>query len=434
MTHQAKVREIATFLRQKDGENLSLKKASVSHQVPINRKHPNSRVDVSKLTDILSIDPVHKIAVAEGGVTFSDIVKETLKHGLVPYVVPELKSITLGGAVSGCSIESMSYKVGGFHDTCIEYEIITSNGEVIVCNKDTNSDVFNMVHGAFGTLGIVSKITFRLCPAKPNVKLSYHNYSSINEFLAAIKNEYDSPKHDFMDGIIHGPKQFVLVLADFVNEPPYLSDYSGQKVYYKSTAVLKEDYLSTYDYFFRFDRECHWISRNYGLENPLIRRLLGKKLLGSSNMLKLAKRYEKLINLGRPLVTVDTMMAFSKFEQFYRWYHKEFSYYPIWIVPYNMPNLYPWINPKFLQSDDRLYIDLAIYGMRQRGDQDNYLKLDKELLEFHGIKTLISLNQYKPETFWAIYDKRAYEAVKQRVDPAHKFPDLYKKTNSDPIL
>ena len=58
--------------------------------------------------------------------TFVDLVAATLRHGLVPIVVPELKTITIGGAVAGCSIESMSFRYGGFHDTCLEYEVITA--------------------------------------------------------------------------------------------------------------------------------------------------------------------------------------------------------------------------------------------------------------------------------------------------------------------
>ena len=68
--------------------------------------------------------------------TFVDLVAATLRHGLVPIVVPELKTITIGGAVCGCSIESMSFVRGGFHDTCFEYEVIAATGEVLTCTPD----------------------------------------------------------------------------------------------------------------------------------------------------------------------------------------------------------------------------------------------------------------------------------------------------------
>src|ERR1041384_1780121 len=148
--HHVKVARIAGQLRSHtSGRPVSLRKKAVSHQVPKahDLRHGDDKIDVSDLTEILSIDPVRRICVAESGVTFVDLVKATLEHGLVPIVVPELKTITIGGAVSGCSIESMSFKVGGFHDTCLAYEVITGEGDVLHCTPDNEHQlVFQMMH------------------------------------------------------------------------------------------------------------------------------------------------------------------------------------------------------------------------------------------------------------------------------------------------
>ena len=133
-------------------------------------KYSDRQIDISDLNDILSVDPVARTCTAESGVTFVSLVEETLKHGLVPMVVPELKTITIGGAVAGCSIESMSFRYGGFHDTCLEYEVITATGEVLTCTPaNQHALVFQMMHGSFGTLGILSQVGFRLVPAQPFV-------------------------------------------------------------------------------------------------------------------------------------------------------------------------------------------------------------------------------------------------------------------------
>ena len=44
--------------------------------------------------------------------TYGDLVDATLPHGLAPLVVPQLKTITLGGAVTGLGIESTSFRDG----------------------------------------------------------------------------------------------------------------------------------------------------------------------------------------------------------------------------------------------------------------------------------------------------------------------------------
>src|ERR1043166_4571080 len=149
--HREKVARIARQLRTlPPGRPASLRKKAVSHQVPKRNdlRRRDDKIDVGDLTEILEIDPVRRICVAESGVTFVDLVAATLPHGLVPIVVPELKTITIGGGGAGCSIESMSFVHGGFHDTCVEYEVITARGDVLVCTPDNEHQlVFQMMEG-----------------------------------------------------------------------------------------------------------------------------------------------------------------------------------------------------------------------------------------------------------------------------------------------
>ncbi len=66
-----------------------------------------------------------------GMTTYEDLVAATLRHGLMPLVVPQLKTITLGGAVSGLGIESSSLRSGMPHESVLEMEILTGDGQVV---------------------------------------------------------------------------------------------------------------------------------------------------------------------------------------------------------------------------------------------------------------------------------------------------------------
>ncbi len=70
-------------------------------------------------------------ADVEGMTTYEAFVDETLRHGLLPTVVPQLKTITVGGAVSGVGIESSSFRYGLVHETVEEMEILTGNGRIV---------------------------------------------------------------------------------------------------------------------------------------------------------------------------------------------------------------------------------------------------------------------------------------------------------------
>ncbi|MFP4385530.1 MAG: FAD-dependent oxidoreductase [Spirochaetia bacterium] len=431
MTHEQKVEDIAeTLKRQEPGRPVSLKKKSVSHQVPkkIEPKRRDGKIDISDLNKILSIDPLKKRCTAEPGVTFHDLVAETLKYGLVPIIVPELKGITLGGAVSGCSVESASYRYGGFHDTCLSYEVITASGEIKECRPDgENSLLFQMMHGSFGTLGILSKLQFLVREAKPYVHIRYRHYNTIEEYRRAIEKFYRQGQDDFIDGIIHSEKQFTLCIGNFCSEAPYLHSYTWLKPYYKSTRVRNEDYMEIKNYFFRYDPDCHWIARNYGLENPVLRLLAGKFFLSSEKMLTLARNHPGIFNSGNPQVIVDVFIPFKKITEFLDFYLADISYYPLWVVPYKPSHPYEWLNPEF--ADDELFIDFAVYGMKPKADIDYYRLIEKKLLEIKGIKTLISHNSYTREEFWKVWNKENYTRVKEYTDPQNIFRNLYEKTS-----
>ena len=427
-THEQKINRIIKQLKdRKSTKPVSLKKKTVSHEVPklSDKRHSDEKIDLSDLNEILHINTEKQICIAEPGVTFIDLVTATMKYDLVPIIVPELKTITIGGAVAGCSIESMSYKHGGFHDTCLEYEIITAKGNVLICTPDNeNNLLFQMVHGTFGTLGIISKLKFKLIPAKPSVKVTYEKYNNIEDYKSAIWGHYENKDVDFMDGIIHSPTEYVLSVANFVDEAPYTHNYGWMRIYYLSTKKRKEDYLKTPNYFFRYDK---------GVTNVNPKSFLGRfffgKFINSTRTLKLVEKFRRLIPPDKIPITVDVFIPFSKVSNFMEWYKKEVNHFPLWCVPYKFVRGYEWLSADFLlKTKDELILDLAIYGMEKKGDKNYYKIIEDELMNIGGIKTLISSNYYSESDFWKIWNKENYDKVKRKTDPNNIFRDLYTKT------
>jgi hypothetical protein len=57
------------------------------------------------------------------------------------------------------------------------------------------------------------------------------------------------------------------------------------------------------------------------------------------------------------------------------WYRAEIGFYPLWCVPYRHVRDYEWLTAEFWAGvDDELFIDLAIYGMKQRSGRNDYLE------------------------------------------------------------
>jgi FAD/FMN-containing dehydrogenase len=410
-------------------------KGGVSHFVPIPRdpRRRAARIDIAGLRRVLELDREARRCVAEPGVTFAALLRETLPLGLMPAVVPELEGITVGGAVAGCSVESSSHRYGGFHDSCLEYEVLTGRGEVITCSRRKDPLVFEMIHGSYGTLGVLTKLSFRLVPARPFIRMEYRHFTAFEPFLEDLLAQCRGGGADFIDAIVHGPRSFVVCLGRGAASAPYVSNYRWLDIYYRSTAERTEDYLTTFDYAFRFDTECHWMTRTVPLLTTRpVRFAAGRLLLGSTNLIRWSYRLERLLGAkARPDVVCDVFVPARRLPEFYAWYERALGFYPLWVVPYRVPRMYPWVAPeRAARMKDELLFDCAIYGM-PNGDPevDRSELLERKVFDLDGMKTLISRNHYTEERFWEIYDRRRYDEVKRRLDPEGVFGDLYEKVH-----
>jgi FAD/FMN-containing dehydrogenase len=158
-------------------------------------------------------------------------------------------------------------------------------------------------------------------------------------------------------------------------------------------------------------------------------RLLLGKVLASSQWLRLGEKLRWLLRSDKPTITLDVFVPFSRVPEFLAWYEREFRFYPLWCVPYRRVRDYEWLDESFYETmTDPLFLDLAIYGMRQRGPTNYHRLMEHKLRELGGIKTLIAHNYYDESEFWSIWNKRNYDAVKAITDPRNVFRDLYTKT------
>jgi FAD/FMN-containing dehydrogenase len=86
-------------------------------------------LDVSGLTGVIEVDG--DVAEVQGMCTYEHLVEVTLAHGRIPLVVPQLRTITLGGAVSGLGIEATSFRSGLPHESVLEMDVLTGTGDVV---------------------------------------------------------------------------------------------------------------------------------------------------------------------------------------------------------------------------------------------------------------------------------------------------------------
>ena len=103
----------------------------------------------------------------------------------MPLVVPQLKTITLGGAVSGLGIESTSLRNGMPHESVLAMEILTGDGRVVTATADgEHADLFAGFPNSYGTLGYALSLTIELEPVHPFVHLRHFPFADPGACMA----------------------------------------------------------------------------------------------------------------------------------------------------------------------------------------------------------------------------------------------------------
>ncbi|HEY8480068.1 MAG TPA: FAD-binding oxidoreductase, partial [Spirillospora sp.] len=218
-------------------------------------------LDVSGFDKVLSVDADARTAQVQGMTTYEDLVDATLPHGLMPTVVPQLKTITLGGAVTGLGIESTSFKDGLPHEAVLEMEVLTGDGRIVTATRDNeHAGLFYGFPNSYGTLGYTLRLKIELMPVRPYVRLRHLRFGDAAELAKTMgeiteSGTFEGEPVDFMDGTVFGPGEQYITLGFFADSAPYTSDYTGQKIYYRSIQQRSVDFLTVRDYIWRWDTD-----------------------------------------------------------------------------------------------------------------------------------------------------------------------------------
>ncbi|MDT4899189.1 MAG: hypothetical protein QOJ78_119, partial [Pseudonocardiales bacterium] len=301
------------------------------------RAQPTAGLDVSELASVIDIAADSRTADVQGMCTYERLVEATLGYDLMPLVVPQLKTITLGGAITGLGIESSSWRNGLPHESVLEMDILTGSGEIVTASADEHSDLFHAFPNSYGSLGYAVRIRVRLEPVAPFVALRHVPFADLDALMAAVAAIVTSgswqgrPVH-FLDGVMFSLDECYLTLGQWAAEGTG-SDYTGQQIYYRSIRERAADCLTVHDYLWRWDADWFWCSAAFGAQRPLIRRMWPRhlrrsdvyhRLVGMENRYGVAARIQR--RRGRPeteRVVQDIEVPLERAAEFLRWFTEE---------------------------------------------------------------------------------------------------------------
>ena len=146
----------------------------------------------------------------------------------------------------------------------------------------------------------------------------------------------------------------------------------------------------------------------------------------------LTKRLYGVLGYRNESVIQDVDIPLAKAAEFLDFFHREVGILPIWTCPFQ-PYASDHRYPLFATDPATFYVNFGFWDVirtRQRGLADGHFnrKIERQVRQLDGIKSLYSDAYFGEDEFWQIYNKPAFEALKQRYDPDGRLKDLYQKT------
>jgi FAD/FMN-containing dehydrogenase len=402
-------------------------------------------LDVSAFKRVLHVDVDAQTAVLGGMTTYEDLVDATLPFGLMPLVVPQLKTITIGGAVTGLGIESTSLRNGLPHESVTAMEVLTGDGRVVIATPGSeHADLFFGFPNSYGTLGYALSLTIQLEAVAPYIHLRHYAFSSPQACMDAIGHiavdgSLGGHRADFVDGTAFSPEEIYLTVGAYSHVAPWHSDYTGQHIYYRSVRGPREDFLTIRDYLWRWDTDWFWCSRPFGVQHPLIRRLWPRRYRRSDvyrALVAFDRRHglSSSLNAHRGLppheaVIQDVEIPLAASADFLRFFAAEVGMSPVWLCPLQLRSGQPW--PLYPLKPGEPYVNFGFWGTvplpEGRADGHYNRLIEAKVAALGGHKGLYSTSYYSEDEFWARYNGPAYAQLKAAYDPAGRLPGLYEK-------
>lgn len=453
---------LESFRQVPDGQRVRL--AKKTSNLFRSRGTGSVGLDVDGLRGVIAIDPVAKTADVQGMCTYEDLVDATLPYGLAPLVVPQLKTITLGGAVSGMGVESTSLRNGLPHESVIEMDVLVGTGEIITCSREHNVALFRAFPNSYGSLGYAVRLKIELEEVAPFIELDHVRFDDLTAFqdalaAAAASGEWDGRALHGLDAVAFSSSEQYLVCAFQANDAPGVSDYTRDAIYYRSLqhpSGVHHDYLTIRDYIWRWDTDWFWCSRAFGTQNPKVRKVWPRELRRSAFYWKLVgldKKYDleyRFLKKPKHLprterVVQDIEVRDTQLAEFLDWFFQASDIEPVWLCPIRLREgvetlagveleerapwpLYPlepgttWINVGFWSGVPADHVSPA-----QEPGAFNKV-IERKVSQLGGHKSLYSEAFYDRAEFEQLYGGDLPERIKAQYDPDRRFPGLYEKT------
>lgn len=147
------------------------------------------RISLKNLNRLLMLDLAHKEVTVEAGMTWAELQKHIVHHGMAIKAMQSYHDFAIGGSLS-VNVHGQDILYAPLITTVKEIKIMLANGNIVTASRTENSDLFSAAIGGYGLIGIIIEATLSLTD---DVLLERHAtlidaHELSNYFLTHVKN------------------------------------------------------------------------------------------------------------------------------------------------------------------------------------------------------------------------------------------------------
>jgi cytokinin dehydrogenase len=166
-----------------------------------------AQVAAGVVIDMSTLAEVHEInsgdALVDAGLRWSDLLRQTLPHGLAPAVLNDYIDLSIGGTLSVGGVGAQSFREGPQVDNVLELTVVTGRGGLVTCSANHRRPLFDAVRAGLGQFGVIVRARVRLVPALPSTRYYKATYDDLPVFLADLTLLIHDGRFDTVQGFVN---------------------------------------------------------------------------------------------------------------------------------------------------------------------------------------------------------------------------------------
>ena len=147
-------------------------------------------ISLTQQDDLENLEvPISGVINVKGGMSIGQLLAATIPLGWMLPVIPGSQHITIGGALAADAHGKNHWHQSSIASCCEELNVMISDGSIIRCNREMESQLFWATIGGLGLTGLITSATLRLQRiAGTSVQVQTRSYKNFSTLLKSFED------------------------------------------------------------------------------------------------------------------------------------------------------------------------------------------------------------------------------------------------------